>query len=173
MQGTTGREPFLSVFLSDERRGLGRRERAGAARLLHDLDVSVWLHQFHDVRPYVKPRLAAAGEVGPAAPASPRRGPFRPAPPPAGTCKPPAPGRLRLPLGLRPAPPACWLGAAVQPGQKRSLSQPRVRRSLPDGTSQEFVIAGVLFDYCPSTLLKINFFFLRKNFKQPPKAMYL
>ena len=34
MQGTTGREPFLSVFLSAERRGLGRRERAGA-----DLDL--------------------------------------------------------------------------------------------------------------------------------------
>lgn len=112
MQGTTGREPFLSVFLSDERRGLGRRERAGAARLLHDLDVSVWLHPFHDVRPDAKPGPAAAGEVGPAAPASPRGVlPGRPRPRPHVRAPSPPPlggsvGAGRLPRAARGCGPA-------------------------------------------------------------------
>ena len=110
MQGTTGREPFLSVFLSAERRGLGRRERAGAARLLHDLDVSVWLRPSHDVRPDGEPGARGRGEAGPAAPASPRGVlPGRPRPRPhvraprprAGSA---APGGSRAPArGCGPA----------------------------------------------------------------------
>lgn len=114
MQGTTGWEPFLSVFLSDERRGLGRRERAGAGRLLHDLDVSVWLRQFHDAHPYVNCWIAAAGEVGPAAPASPSRGRCSPAPapPPAGHVRAPRPRAGSVCAGRLSA---SRLGAAVLP----------------------------------------------------------
>lgn len=154
MQGTTGREPFLSVFLSAERRGLGRRERAGAARLLHDLDVSVWLRPSHDVRPDGEPGPAAAGR--PARPRPPpRAGSFPAGPAPGRTCEPPAPGRARR----RRAVPARRLGAAVQPALGGSGSRCGARRPRPTRTRRELSITGDLFDYYPSTLLKINVWF--------------
>ncbi|KAG8509697.1 Zinc finger CCCH domain-containing protein 6, partial [Galemys pyrenaicus] len=115
------------------RRGLGRRERAGAARLLHDLDVSVWLHQFHDVRPYVNPGSRPRGRSA-RPPSLPRQGPFSPAPPPAGTCEPPAPGRASSAPGGSRVPAGSSCGPARAEMQRL---QARVWRSLPSSTSQE------------------------------------
>ncbi|KAM7327357.1 hypothetical protein ACRRTK_013724 [Alexandromys fortis] len=92
--------------------GSGRRERAGAGRLLHDLDVSVWLQRFRDA--HLRP---------PAAGCRPRaRGrPTRPRPPPRsrGRRSPPRPRRARA----SPPPPA-------RPGSAPSSAPPPPRGRL-------------------------------------------
>lgn len=106
----------------------------------------------------------------------PRAGSFPAGPAPGRTCEPRAPrlwAALSAPGGFRGR-----LGAAVQPGLGGSGSRCGARPSCPMRTRQEFSVTGDLFDYYPSTLLRINMlwvcfcfclFFLRKILGNPQK----
>lgn len=141
MQGTTGREPFLSVFLSDERRGRGGGERAGAGRLLHDLDVSVWPpHRFRDARP-ASPAAGRrrGGEGRPGRARLPEPGSPLAAPPPPGTCEPPA-----------PRPGSGGGGAARAAAAAAAASRARNRPRQPRGDRPRRLSSGP-FKWLPPT----------------------